>query len=250
MDTKNTIIDLMLNRRSIRHFTGETVNEIDLMKIIQAAQQSPSSINGQQVSLIITRDKKKIKNIAQLAGGQPQVSGADVFITVVIDFYRTAYSVSRANTEQIIEQSAEGIVVGTFDAGIMLNALQTAAESLGYGTTVIGGIRHNPEGMIKLLGLPSKTYPIVGMTLGVIDKSNFPEVKPRVPLESFAMNECYDSQSVKKGVDEYDLVLRQWWDRQGLTYMKSYNDELADAYSANRYDKISSSFIAQGFKFE
>ncbi|WP_078003784.1 hypothetical protein [Izhakiella australiensis] len=175
---------------------------------------------------------------------------ADVFITLLIDFNRTAYAVSRGDAQQIVEQAAEGIIVGSFDAGIMLNALQTATISLGYGTTAIGGIRYYPEKMVRLLELPAKTYPIAGMTIGVIDRDHLPKTKPRVPVESFAMRERYDSQKVKDGVDTYDRQLRAWWDNQGLEKMKSYSASLAETYTTNRYYKIASTLADQGFIFK
>ncbi|GAM56434.1 hypothetical protein JCM19231_2580 [Vibrio ishigakensis] len=113
----------------MRNFTGESVKEQDLQLILKAAQQAPTSINAQQVSLVITRNKENIQKIAEIAGGQPQVASADVFITIVIDYHRTAVATELAGKEQVIHRSAEGIVVGAGDAGIMLNALQTAANS-------------------------------------------------------------------------------------------------------------------------
>lgn len=99
-----------------------------------------------------------MKKSRKLQGGQPQVATADVFITIVIDFNRTDIASRFESQKQIIEQSAEGIIVGAGDAGITLNALQTAANSLGYGSTAIGGIRNNPKAMIELLKLPKKNF--------------------------------------------------------------------------------------------
>jgi FMN reductase [NAD(P)H] len=61
------------------------------------------------------------------------VRTADVFVAVVIDFNRTAFAAELGGKEQVIERSAEGIMVGAIDAGIMLSSLQTAAEFFGYG---------------------------------------------------------------------------------------------------------------------
>ena len=64
-----------------------------------------------------------------MQGGQPQVAGADIFILVTIDFYRSTYAMKKEGKQNVIPMSAEGILVGAVDGGIMLNALQTAAES-------------------------------------------------------------------------------------------------------------------------
>lgn len=245
----NPIIEQIKNRTSVRSFTGESVKEEDLKVIIEAAQQAPTSINAQQVSLIYTRNKDKIKKIAEIAGGQPQVASADVFITIVIDFNRTDIATSLAGKQQVIHSSAEGLVVSVGDAGIILNALQTAANSLGYGSTAIGGIRNDPDAMIELLSLPEKTYPIVGITLGIASTENAAQVKPRVPVESFAMEDRYDIKLVESGVKQYDKELRTWWDSQGLTSMRSYADETAAFYSQIYFPKVGKTLRKQGFGF-
>ena len=119
----NPVIDQLLNRRSIRSFTGASIKDEDLDTIIRAAQRAPTSINGQQISLIITRDKQTIQKIADYAGGQPQVASSDVFITFVIDFNRTSEACKAAGVEQVVEHTVEGLTVGAVDAGIMLMAL-------------------------------------------------------------------------------------------------------------------------------
>ena len=70
----NDVIKQLSNRKSIRQFTGESVSNEDLELIIKTAQRCPTSINGQQISLVYTRDKEKIKQIAELCGGQQQVA--------------------------------------------------------------------------------------------------------------------------------------------------------------------------------
>ena len=244
---ENAVLKQLLTRRSVREFTGESVREEDLELILKAAQQAPSSVNAQQVSLVITRNKETIQKIAEITGGQPQVAGADVFITFIIDFNRTAEACRLAGETQAIEQSAEGLMVGALDAGIMVASLQAAAESLGYGTTTIGGIRKNPQAMIDLLNLPKKTFPVVGTIIGVPNPEKFPQIKPRVPLKSFAMRERYDSERVLEGVLIYDKALRLWWDEQGMASMPAYVNSTAGFYKQIYYPYIWIAFENQGF---
>ncbi len=245
----NQVIKQLQNRKSVRSFTGESVSESDLMEIIKSAQQAPTSVNGEQISLVVTKDKETIKKIAELSGGQPQVANADIFITVVIDFSRPTYAMSKHNIKNVIPKSAEGIIVGAVDAGIMLNALQIAAESLGYGTTAIGGIRNNPEEIIKLLGLPNETYPVVGTTIGVEDKSQNAKVKPRVPVESFSHNEKYNIEAMKIGVDQYEVTLKNWWNESGLTEMGTYSEDTSKYYQTIYFPRVAKTLREQGFEF-
>lgn len=246
----NTVIKQLLSRKSVRNFTGERVNGEDLELIFRAAQQAPTSIGGQQVSLVYTRDKEKINKIAEIAGGQPQVATADVFITIVIDFNRTNEACILRSKQQVIHASAEGLLAGAGDAGIMLNALQTAANALGYGSTAIGGIRNNPQAMIELLDLPKKTFPILGITLGVADLGKTIKVRPRVPLHSFAMEDIYDKKAVRKGVEAYDKTIRTWWDEQGLTNMPNYSDQTAIFYQRIYFSTVAKTLEEQGFAFK
>ena len=245
----NPVIDQLSQRRSVRAFTGESVTEEHLDLILRATQQAPTSINGQQTTLIVVRDRETIAKIAQLAGGQPQVAGADVFVAFVMDFNRTSEAAKIAGTEQVVERSAEGMMAGAVDVGIALATFQTAAASLGYGSTPIGGIRRNPEAMIELLGLPPRTYPLVGATLGVPDREKLPQVKPRLPLDSWALPERYDAEKVAEGVAAYDATIRAWWDAQGLTHMRTYSADTAGTYKSVYFPTIAKTLRAQGFEF-
>lgn len=245
----NPVIEQLRNRRSVRNFTGASVSDADLETILRAAQQAPTSANGQQVSLVVTRDKATIGKIAAIAGGQPQIASADVFVTFVIDFNRPREAVALAGGTLVANRSAEGLVAGAVDVGIMLSTLQTAAESLGYGTTAIGGIRRNPLAMVELLGLPQNTFPLVGSTIGVPDPARPAQVKPRVPLESFAFKERYDAAAVAEGVRRYDAQLRTWWDAQGMSEMPSYAKSTAGYYQTIYYPTVAAALRQQGFEF-
>ena len=247
----NLTIKQLSSRKSIRQFTGERVGDEDLELIIKTAQRCPTSINGQQISLVYTKDKKKIKEIAELCGGQEQVATADIFITIVVDFNRTIFAVEQVGEKHQIDNSAEGILVGAVDAGIMLNAIQVAAESLGYGTTAIGAVRNHPDSMIELLGLPPKTFPIVGTTIGVStsEAKNAP-LKPRIPIDSFAFEDKYDDKKVKEGVLEYEKQMKKFREDNNMDYLQSYCEQTANYYKNIYFKQIAKNYKNQGFEFK
>ena len=55
----NKVIEQLQNRRSVRNFAGEKVKDEDLELILRTAQRAPSSVNGQQISLIVTIEIKR-----------------------------------------------------------------------------------------------------------------------------------------------------------------------------------------------
>lgn len=245
------VIKQMLQRKSVRSFTGERVSDKDLETILQAAQRAPTSINGQQISLIYTRDKAKLAEIAQICGGQAHIAEADVFVAIVIDFNRTALAIQQLGAKQMIEQSAEGIMVGAVDAGIMLSFLQMAAESLGYGTTAIGAVRKHPEKMTALFELPPKTLIAVGTTIGVPSPQAKAEpCKPRVPYESFAMQEIYQPEKVKQGVIAYETCFKDFLSHHQKTDQPSYCEKVTNYYTQIYYNKTAKVMHAQGFEFK
>lgn len=244
------VIEQLQTRKSIRQFTGEPVSDADLKVIFETAQRAPTSINGQQVSLVYTRDKDKISKIAELAGGQQQIATADVFVAVVIDFNRTNHAAQATGKTQVVEKTAEGIFMGAVDAGIMLNHLQSAAEALGYGTTAIGGIRANSDKMVELFGLPQRTFVAVGSTIGVpSEEAKNAPLKPRVAYESFVMEDKYDMQKVKDGVYAYNKEFKAFRDKTGSGEMPTYFEITANSYEKSYYRKTGKVLQSQGFKF-
>ena len=247
----NEVIKQLSSRKSIRQFTGESVSDEDLELIIKTAQRCPTSINGQQISLVYTKDKEKIKEIAKLCGGQEQVATADLFIAIVVDFNRTILAVENAGEKHLIDQSAEGVLVGAVDAGIMLNAIQVAAESLGYGTTAIGAVRKEPESMIKLLNLPPKTFPIVGTTIGISTKeAKEAPLKPRIPLDTFAFEDTYDNKKVKEGVLQYEKQMKEYREEHNMNYLQSYCEQTAHYYKSIYFNEVAKTYKSQGFEFK
>ena len=246
----NSIIKQLSERKSIRQFTGESLKDGDLELIIKTAQRCPTSVNGQQISLVYTRDKDKIREIARL-GKQEKIAEADVFIVICVDFNRTIFAVEQTGEEHQIDKSAEGVLVGAVDAGIMLYAIQISAESLGYGTTAIGAVRNEPDAMIKLLGLPPKTFPIVGTTIGVptIEAKNAP-LKPRIPIESFAFEDKYDDKKVKDGVLLYEKQMKKFREDHNMNYLQSYCEQTASYYKNIYFRKIEENYMKQGFIFK
>lgn len=245
----NETIQYMMNRTSVRHFTGEKIDSHILKTILRAAQQAPTSINGQQISVIYTQDKTIIEQIAQIAGGQPQIAAGDVFVTIVADFYRTGQALKNRGKEQKFLESIDAILTGSVDAGIMVEAISTAAESFGIGNTIIGGIRRDPQAMIDLLQLPEQTFPIVGIILGMPDKEKASPVKPRVAFESFAMENVYDRQKVVSGVVEYDDTLSAYFNKQGISRVNSYSTSL-ELYTNKLFDEERKVIKKQGFSID
>lgn len=244
----NELIKQLQNRRSVREFTGEKIKEEDLKTILATAQRAANSVNGQQTSLIVVRDKEKLAKIAELCGGQKHIAQADAFVFVLVDFHRGVYESNSLGKRNIAPKSADGILVGAVDAGIVVNALQTAALALGYGSTVIGAIRKETKEFIKMLGLPEYVFPIVGSTLGVPVERKLTRVKPRVPLDTFVFEDTYDAKKVQEGVEFHEKDTVAWREENGTPQLPSYKEMIVRIYE-NFYNTSKQDLESQGFRF-
>lgn len=228
----NETLRIQHAHRSIRSYKSDPISEAMLDHIIAAAHHAPTSMNAQEISLIVVRDPERKAKIAELAGGQAWIAQAPVFITLVIDFHKTDLGVRKAGHTQIIHESMEGFGVAAVDAGIALGTMMTAAESLGLGVVPIGGIRRNPQGMIELLGLPPLTFPLVGLVIGHIE-NNAPQ-KPRLALNTFRHNERYDATHYAAAIDTYDQEILGYWQQlnrtDGLTWSDNLGSTLKQVY--------------------
>ena len=165
--------------------------------------------------------------------------------TILATAQRAANSVGKRN---IGPKSADGLLVGAVDAGIMVNALQTAAHALGYGTTVIGAIRKATKEFIKMLELPEYVFPIVGTTIGVPVERKLTRVKPRVPLDTFVFEDTYNAKKVEEGVEFHEKDTIEWSEENGTPQLPSYKEMIARIYE-NFYNTSKQDLEDQGFRF-
>ena len=240
----NETLRIQQSHRSIRSYKADPVSDAMLEQIIAAAHQAPTSMNAQEISLIVVRDAEKRARIAELSGGQPWIAQAPIFIVIAIDFHKTDLGVRKAGQTQIIHESMEGFGVAAVDAGIVLGTLITAAESLGLGVVPIGSIRRNPQGMIDLLGLPPLTFPLVGLCIGHI-KDDMP-LKPRMDIQAFRHNERYDASGYAAAIDAYDMAIMDYWKQLGRSDGVPWSDNLGNSYKQVYFPQVKPVAATQG----
>lgn len=243
----NNTIEIIKNHRSIRQYLDKDISDEIIDEIIHAAQAMPNSINGQQTTVIVVKDKKKKEKLAELVGNQEYVAKAPVFLIFVMDFYRTYLAGEKTGFKQVIHDDIEGVEAGSVDVGIALGASIIAAESLGLGIVPIGGIRKNPEEVIKLLGLPKYTFPMVGLVVGYpADESH---QKPRVPFDSFRHKENYDTKVVENAIDSYDDQMSVYLNEIGRSEQEvNWSTLTSKIYQSVYYPNVKGAMVKQGFK--
>ncbi|SCG82465.1 nitroreductase [Proteiniborus sp. DW1] len=242
----NEVIRTFMDHRSIRSYKEEMIRDEELDAIIRAAQAAPSSINGQQVSIIAVKDKERKAKIAEFAGGQKWIDEAPVILIFASDFYRAKLAAEKNGVELVITEDLESIMVGCVDVGLAMGNAIGAAESLGLGIVPIGGVRNNPKKIIELLELPKYVYPICGLCVGYPnDKS---ELKPRLPKEAVYHEEKYNSD-LREIIDSYDEEMSQYMrKRTNDKSDRNWSQGIAQTYSTIYFPNVSPTIKEQGYE--
>lgn len=239
----NNTIELLTKHRSERSFTDQPIDDADLDLIIEAGHRAPTSANSQAISVVVVKNKETREKIARIAGGQAHIAKAPVFLAVAADFHKTDAGLEMAGKKQQIHLALEGTLLAAIDSGIALQSMNIAAKSLGLGTVPIGAIRNDSAELIKLLGFPMLTFPIVGLSIGHIDR---PAVqKPRLPISTFRHDERYSSEGLEAAIAEYDQTLIEYWKKAGRSDGQSWTESVGSHFDHNYRPEISSIFKRQ-----
>ncbi|BEP28303.1 NADPH-dependent oxidoreductase [Helicovermis profundi] len=246
----NNTIKSITNHRSIRSFTNQMIEEDKLSAILESAQAAPSSINGQQMSIIVIKDQTTKDKIAKLAGGQPWISSTPIFLLFLADYYRAKLAADKNDEELVISNNMEGTLVSSIDVGLAMGNSIVAAESLGLGTVCIGGIRMSPDEIIELLELPKYVYPMAGLCIGYPVEENIPDKKPRLPKEAVVHQEKYNS-NINSYIDDYDKTISEYMkNRPNTQNIHDWSSSISSTYNKVYFPKVSRTLKEQGLKCE
>lgn len=241
----NETLKTLTHHRSIRSYTDQPVTDEQLDAIVHAAQSAPSSINGQQMTIVCVQDQANKQRIAELAGGQPWIAQAPVFLLFCADFHRAYLAAQMHGRELAITESVEALIVGACDVGLAMSNAIAAAESLGLGIVPIGGVRNQPLALVEMLELPRYVFPICGLVVG--HPASYAAIKPRLPRAAVFHREKYQP-GLQPLIEEYDPVLAAFMDRvtQGRI-TKNWSQTVAEFYDHLYFPDIRAALEHQGY---
>lgn len=244
----NSVIDHLANHRSIRSYKDQPIEKKLLQTILQTAQKAPSSINGQQCSVIVIEDKDTKARLAACARHQPWIYEAPVFAIFVMDFYRASIAAKKWGREFKFVDSTTALIVGTFDAGLAMQNVITAAESEGLGTVPIGGILLDTEEVAKILDLPEYVFPLCGLCMGYPKET--PLQKPRFPSEAVIHQGKYHKENMEEIIREYDEEMSQYLEKINLEEEISWSQKTSIYYQENYAPNLTQALKKSGFSLE
>ncbi|MBU2549773.1 MAG: nitroreductase family protein [Proteobacteria bacterium] len=164
----NPVLETILRRRSVRHFTEERLSEEDLNSILEAGRWAPSGHNHQPWRFVVVESSEKKDALAELTRyGKPIQAGA----ACVVVFLDTDVCYDRVKDAQ--------------SAGAVLQNMLLAAEALGYGAVWLGEILKNQDKVRSLFDLPESMDLQAVVALGRPKHRN--QTSERRPLEELVL---------------------------------------------------------------
>lgn len=223
-------IEIIQNHRSIRKYLDKKIDEEILKELFTSAQSASSSHNVQAYSIVVVKNQDKKEKLSELAGSQAWIKECPVFLVFCADLYRLKIACEIRGEDYALD-GIENLIVGVADTALAAQNVLVSAESLGLGGVMIGGIRNDSQGFVDLLKLPKYVIPVMGMCLGYPDQD--PLKKPRLPQYTVVHEEEYNTDSIVKGLEEYEKISSDYYkkrtngekDKGWTTLMSEYINE-------------------------
>lgn len=191
-------IDTLLSHRSIRNYSDKEIDDVTLDLILKAACNGSTTGNMQLYSIIITRDKEKMKSMAPFHFNQPIATNAPLLLTFCADFNRFYKFCEYRDAETDAYDNIQSYHWAVIDAIIAAQNACVAAESLGLGICWLGTITYNVDKFIDFLKLPERVIPVACISVGY--PASDPGLTDKLPVEAFIHRETY-SDYTKEDID-------------------------------------------------
>jgi nitroreductase len=195
------VMELMRAHRSVRKFTSQPIPDGWIETIVESAQWASSTCFRQAYSVIAVTEPEKKRALREVCGGQRWVEECAVFLAFCVDMNRLD-DICKGRDKRVNLEHTETFLMTAIDAALFMQNAALAAESLGLGIVMIGGLRDNPRAVIELLQLPHGVFGISGMCIGFAEQ--VPAQRPRLPLTEVLHWEEYQTQGREDRLAEYD----------------------------------------------
>jgi nitroreductase len=232
--------DILTNRRTIRKYTSEPVNDKLLNDLLLMGCRASTTGNMQVYSIVVTRDNRKKAALAPHHFNQKMVTEAPVVLTFCADF-------NRFNKWCVLRKAEPGydnflsFMTAAIDALLVAQTVCIAAESKGLGICYLGTTTYNAHKIIEVLNLPKGVVPVTTVTVG------WPAEKPdqveRLPLEAVIHKESYKNYS-DEDIERFYKDKEERSDSQQFVNENS-KETLAQVFTDVRYKKADNIYFSK-----
>lgn len=236
------ISDTLLERRTIRKYTSEPVDDKLLNELLVMGCRASTTGNMQVYSIIITRDPKIKTDLAPLHFNQKMITEAPIVLTFCADF-------NRFNKWCLLRKAEPGydnflsFMTAAIDALLVAQTVCITAESKGLGICYLGTTTYNAHKIIDVLKLPKGVVPVTTVTLGW--PAEKPEQVDRLALEAIIHKETYADYS-NEDIEKYYMLKEQREDSKQFV-AENNKETLAQVFTDIRYKKADNVYFSNVF---
>ncbi len=205
------VIRHIMSHASVRSYSPDPIPDEMISWLVAAGQAAPSTCFRQVYSVIAIKNSETRIKMRALCGGQKWVEECPVFLVFCADLNRLDTVCNERGLNVNLEHT-ETLLSAVIDAALVAENVALAAESLGLGVVMIGGVRDDPRAVIELLNLPKGVVALIGMCVGFPAEKNretLRKQKPRLPVEEVLHWEKYGSEGRMQRLTEYNKLIKE-----------------------------------------
>ena len=222
----------LLERTSVRRYEREAISEETMDFIYRAVQNTPTSYNGQQFSVIDITDQALKEELYEITG-QKQIKTCNHFLVFLSDYNKIRLLAERKGVDMpAFTDTMDAVTIGIVDAALAMMSAVVAAQACGLGSNCIGYLRTvDPRLIAEKLKLPRGVFVVCGLAIGV--PREHPDLKPKQPLSVVFHKNCYrtDAEVMTDEMEKYDCAVQHYnRTRSGSTSENDWCAHIIDYY--------------------
>lgn len=203
--------DALLERTSVRRYERENIPAETMDFIYKAVENTPTSYNGQQFSVIDIDDQELKEKLYELTN-QKQLKTCNRLLIFLSDYNKISLLAEKKGLEMPpFTDTMDGVTIGIIDASLAMMSAVVAAQASGLGSNCIGYLRTvDPRKVAELLKLPKGVFVVCGLALGV--PREHPDLKPKQPASLVFHRNHYrqDTEKMTAELEAYDEVVKTY----------------------------------------
>lgn len=203
--------ELFLRHRSIRRFQPRSIDDTLVEKVLrEAVAGTSSSGNLNCVSMVLTRDPGRKRQLCEMHFGQDMVTEAPLAITFCADWFRTREWLRRRNARDNFDNFL-GYHVAAVDASLLAQSVSLGFESVGLGICYLGTTLNSMAAIADFLDLPETCVPVTTIVVGY--PAEDPAKRDRLPMEALVHEERYHRPTGEEIDATFADRERKGWER-------------------------------------
>ena len=171
------VLRQLYERKSVRVFTDQPIDEADVQNILRAATMAPTAGNQQLYTILRVTDPALLARLAESCDHQPFIAKGKLVLVFCADCLKWYDAFIGAGCEPR-KPGPGDLLLAIDDALIAAQNAVVAAQSLGIGSCYIGDIMENMETQREILNLPEYVFPAALLVFGYPTEQQKERKKP------------------------------------------------------------------------